>query len=289
MKPVSIVISYSRKDEKFAEALHSHLMPLEREGQIDSWYDRHIAAGSIWSDELSNKLRTANIIILLVSADYYVSDFCIKKELPIAQQRFEDGEAIVLPIIVRPVNWEGTPISKWQVLPKDGQPVVQWDNVDAAWLQVVAAVKLAVLRLSHFDSDEIDEKSLRSLSKGRPEQQIESFLRHRSSNSAKINKALDDAQALWGKEPRDMLAIAEKLGDAQEMKIKNLTAELQLLQKIDATKESAQVQSELSRKCTSLTREIGDAMVDYKKMMNAVSAQMRVEQDLFMIPVRRIR
>ena len=45
-------------------------------------------------------------------------------------QRHENGEARVIPIILREVDWSGAPFSKLQALPKDGKPVTNWDTQD---------------------------------------------------------------------------------------------------------------------------------------------------------------
>ncbi len=41
------------------------------------------------------------------------------------------------------MDWKSTPFSKLQVLPKDGKPVINWDNRDDAWLDVAKGIRQA--------------------------------------------------------------------------------------------------------------------------------------------------
>jgi internalin A len=139
MKTATVFISCLHRDAEFAESRRNHLAPLEREGLIGVWYDGLIAEGSDWNDEIERQISSADVIILLVSADFIASDYAYKKELQIALDHRSRGEAIVLPIIVRPVNWEVTPLKKLKVLSPDGKPVVNWEPPDEAWRQVAIA------------------------------------------------------------------------------------------------------------------------------------------------------
>jgi hypothetical protein len=65
-----------------------------------------------------------------------------------AMQRHEAGEAKVIPIILRPVDWEGAPFSKLQGVPKDGRAVTLWDNYDEAFVSVVTEIRRALRELS---------------------------------------------------------------------------------------------------------------------------------------------
>ena len=44
----SLFLSYSHKDEAVRAELEVHLAMLKRQGIIDAWHDRRIAAGDEW-------------------------------------------------------------------------------------------------------------------------------------------------------------------------------------------------------------------------------------------------
>ena len=112
---VKIFFCYAREDEALLKKLKTHLKPLQRQGLIDVWYDRDITAGTEWEREIKEHLNTAQIILLLVSPDFMNSDYCYSVEMQRALQRHEAREASVIPIILRPVSWEGAPFSKLQI------------------------------------------------------------------------------------------------------------------------------------------------------------------------------
>jgi hypothetical protein len=147
-KPVTLFYSYSHKDEKFRDALAKHLALLKRQGLIKEWYDRQIGAGDEWREAIDEHLEAADIILLLVSADFIASDYCFDKEMGRALERHDGGEALVIPIIVRPVNWTGAPFGRLQALPKNGKPVTVWDNRDSAWVNVAEGISKMVVDIS---------------------------------------------------------------------------------------------------------------------------------------------
>jgi formylglycine-generating enzyme required for sulfatase activity len=138
---VDVFISYSHQDEALRKALDSHLKILERQGYIAAWHDRKIAPGAEWDAEISTYLEQADLILLLVSADFLASDYCWNIEIDRAIKRHEDGEAIVVPIILRPTDWEEAPFSKLQAMPTNAQPVVTWASQDQAFADITTGLR----------------------------------------------------------------------------------------------------------------------------------------------------
>src|SRR2546421_1670343 len=122
---VEIFCCYAHKDKQLLEELKSHLRPLQRQGLISIWNDSDISPGSNWEEAIHSHLTTAHIILLLVSPDFMASEYCYSTEMKQAMERHERGEAKVIPIILRPVNWQGI-LGKLQALPTDGKPVTNW-------------------------------------------------------------------------------------------------------------------------------------------------------------------
>src|ERR1051326_3556899 len=107
--PKKIFICYAHKDEKLLEELKRHLSSLVKEGHIEIWYDRNIDAGAEWAHEIDTHLNGANLILLLVTPDFITSNYCYGVEMKRAMERHTNGEALVIPIILRPTAWKGTP------------------------------------------------------------------------------------------------------------------------------------------------------------------------------------
>jgi tetratricopeptide (TPR) repeat protein len=142
--PVEVFYSYSHKDEKLRDKLDNHLTLLQRQGFITEWHDRQIEAGDDWETEINTHLNSAQIILLLVSDDFIASDYCYSVEMESALERHKSGEACVIPIILRPVDWESSPLGKLQALPKNAKPVTTWKNRDEAFKNAAQGIRKVI-------------------------------------------------------------------------------------------------------------------------------------------------
>jgi TIR domain len=142
--PIEVFISYSHKDEALREQLGTHLSLLRRQGIIDEWHDRRIGAGQEWAGAIDDHLNNAAVILLLVSADFLASDYCYDVEMTRALQRHDSGDACVIPVILRSVDWRGAPFARLQALPKDAKPVKAWSDEDEAFTDVASGIRKAV-------------------------------------------------------------------------------------------------------------------------------------------------
>jgi hypothetical protein len=147
--PVKIFFCYAHEDELLLNKLKTHLRPLQQQGFIDVWHDGDISAGTEWEQEISQYLNSAQIILLLVSSDFMASDYIYNVELKLAVERHESGEACVIPVILRPVYWQGAPFGKLQALPKDGKPVIgsSWHSQDEAFYNIEEGIRKAINKL----------------------------------------------------------------------------------------------------------------------------------------------
>jgi hypothetical protein len=141
--PVRLFYSYSHKDEKLREKLEEHLSQLQRQGVIAGWHDRKIGAGEEWKGAIDKNLVEAQVILLLVSSSFLASDYCYDVETKQAIERHDRGEARVIPVILRPCDWQKSPLGKLQALPKDGRAVTSWKNRDEAWTDVAIGIRRA--------------------------------------------------------------------------------------------------------------------------------------------------
>ncbi|SFX01187.1 toll/interleukin-1 receptor domain-containing protein [Marinospirillum alkaliphilum] len=138
---VKVFISYSHKDEEFKNSLTEHLSGLLRSGVISEWNDRKIVPGTNWSNEISENLKDSDLILFLISSSFLSSDYCVNIEAETALSMHKSGEAQLIPIVIRSVDWSDTPLSELQGLPKDAQPVALWPDRDEAWVNVIHGIK----------------------------------------------------------------------------------------------------------------------------------------------------
>jgi len=120
----TVFISYSHRDEAWKDRLVTQLGVLQRQGLLDLWDDRRIAAGEDWHGEIRAAMGRATVAVLLISADFLTSQFIQGEEVPALLQRRDTEGLHIYPIIVRPCAWKAVKwLSRIQVRPKDGRPL----------------------------------------------------------------------------------------------------------------------------------------------------------------------
>lgn len=142
--PLKLFYSYSHKDEAMRRRLEAHLSVLRRLGAIAAWHDRQIGGGAEWKREISEHMESADLILLLISSDFLASDYCWDIEMKRAIERHDQGDAVVIPIMLHPVDWEGAPFAKLQTLPRDALPVSQWRSEEEAFAEIAKGIRAVI-------------------------------------------------------------------------------------------------------------------------------------------------
>jgi len=140
----SVFFSYSHTDEGLRDQLEKCLAMLKNQGAIETWHDRRILAGDELEGSISAAIESADLILLLVSPDFLASKYCYDVEMQRALERHEASEARVMPIILRPCDWQESPLSRLLAAPKDGKPITKWPDLDEAFQDIVSAIRKAL-------------------------------------------------------------------------------------------------------------------------------------------------
>ena len=143
-----LFISYSHEDEKMKTELDKHLVMLKRSGKVEVWNDRKLVAGQEWDNEIKREMKAADIILLLISADFNNSEYIWKEELSHAMQRHEQGTARVVPVILRKCEWSEMPYAKLKALPRGARPVSDFPDKDDAFTDIASGIRLLIDTLS---------------------------------------------------------------------------------------------------------------------------------------------
>jgi hypothetical protein len=146
-RDVTLFYSYSHADEDLRVQLAKHLKILERQKILQGWSDRDISAGSEWRGQIDQHLKSADIVLLLISPDFIASDYCYDVELALALRRHNTGECVVVPIFLREVDFSGAPFAELQGLPMGARPVTSWPNRDEAFANIASGLRGIALGL----------------------------------------------------------------------------------------------------------------------------------------------
>lgn len=129
--PFEIFFSYAPEDEDWQQKIEKHLGLYQRQNLISGWSIYRALAGTDKASELERHLKTAPIIVLLISPYFVSSDECWKAHLPQALEREKAGSAHVLPVLARPLpGWQEAPFAYLQILPRDEMPLSSSPNED---------------------------------------------------------------------------------------------------------------------------------------------------------------
>jgi hypothetical protein len=125
------------------DKLHQHLAALRLQRMLSAWTDREILAGSVIDQHIDREFSEAQLYLLLVSAAFLDSKYCYEHEFKRALEKFQRGEAIIVPVILRECDWQIPELKQFKALPLDGRPVVSrhWHTVDEAFTDVVSGLR----------------------------------------------------------------------------------------------------------------------------------------------------
>ena len=115
--------------------LKRHFKPLEK--RIDFWDDSRIKPGQKWEVEIKAAISKAKVAVLLLSADFFNSDFVTKKEIPPLLKAAEQDGATILFIVLKPCMLEEYPeITQYQGVNALNKPFIRMDEAEREELGV---------------------------------------------------------------------------------------------------------------------------------------------------------
>lgn len=138
---MKLVYSSAPADYTFREQLSAHLHSLVQQELLSEWHEQLIPAGTEAVKERRSAWLSADIILLLLSADYFSSNAYDDQEMQQALERHRSGQVIVVPILIRPCDWQSTVVAHLQCLPRNEIPVTLWENRDASLLSIAQELR----------------------------------------------------------------------------------------------------------------------------------------------------
>jgi len=139
--PIKLVYASAPADQELREQLSTHLHALVQQELLFEWHEQRILAGADAAKERHLAWQAADILLLLLSADYFLSTAYDEHEFQQALDRHRHGQLLVVPVLVRPCDWQSTPLARLQCLPRNGIPVTMWENQDAAFVSIAQELR----------------------------------------------------------------------------------------------------------------------------------------------------
>lgn len=135
--PRRIFVSCAHEDESLRTTFDKHLSPLERSGRAVIWHGGKVLPGDDSIRAVESQLATADVVLVLVTADFLASETLHEKQLQPALARRERDGARVIPVLAKPCAWTSSALAKLEPLPKNRIPITLWPHTDAGWTEVV--------------------------------------------------------------------------------------------------------------------------------------------------------
>jgi hypothetical protein len=119
-----VFVSYAHKDNsKWLDMLMTQLVWLKQRHNINIWTDRDIPAGTIWHDTIQTALQRAKVGVLMVSPQFFASEYITKEELARILEAVESDGLTIFWIPVIPYKYSETPINKFQAAHPPDKPL----------------------------------------------------------------------------------------------------------------------------------------------------------------------
>ena len=91
-----VFISYAHANKALMQRLELAFGQFKT--KVLTWTDGDLRPGDDWNAVLNEKLRLSQVAVLMLSLDFYGSDFIREKELPVIQQRYAARQMRVVPV-----------------------------------------------------------------------------------------------------------------------------------------------------------------------------------------------
>src|SRR5680860_1482263 len=145
----NIFAIYASQDKDVLQYLLLHLKPLEKDFNIAIWSDDAINPGQRWKPRNVSRSDHADVFLLLLSNTFMYSEFIKQDEFKMVIDRYKEGKAIVIPILLDDCPWDveftfddyNFNFGELQVFHKDERPIGDWNPTDKVFTQVAYYVR----------------------------------------------------------------------------------------------------------------------------------------------------
>src|SRR5438067_174519 len=106
-KTVKIFYSFSPADRSLRQNLDDALFNLKHKHKIITLPEDELElAGLNAKEQINNDLKESDIILLLISQDFFANNEFYEDVIRIAAERYTANEAKVVPVLLRSCDWE---------------------------------------------------------------------------------------------------------------------------------------------------------------------------------------
>jgi hypothetical protein len=136
-----VFLCYCSQDRFAAERLQVHLAGCQHLYHLSVWDITHLPAGSIWQSELTIVLASAQIAVVLISADFLADTHIINHQLPSLLEAAQNKGTRILPVILGSCLFEESLLRIFlPINPKQPLKRLSPGKRDEVWVAVVRTI-----------------------------------------------------------------------------------------------------------------------------------------------------
>jgi hypothetical protein len=136
-------LSYAHEDKKMVRELQQQFPALP----VSIWIDQEILAGDDWDQTIKDALNRATLFIFCISPAFVNSRYIQSIELPHARDKHNNGKALIVPVVLKPVMWDHISfLAKLQAVPEGADPIQLWRPQSEGYFDAARRIRLMLER-----------------------------------------------------------------------------------------------------------------------------------------------
>jgi|GEM_PF-7001677 len=168
---MNIFIAFAKEDLAVRDKLLRQMNLVANKQGWNIWSAKEIKAGERWDAEIKQRLMDSEVVILLLSMDFFNSKYIVETELPKVVEMHESGNCQIIPVIARVCHWKETTFGEYaelgdiQALPVGEKPIVSrghWDNDDQPYFETVQGIRDSIKAFRTKSQAEQDAETQRA-------------------------------------------------------------------------------------------------------------------------------
>jgi hypothetical protein len=96
---------------------------------VEVWSDQTLRVSQQWHEEIRDAIERCEVAVLLISANFYLSDFIVKEELSPLLKRESEGKCKIYCLLVSPSAFDGDEVlSRFQCSPSPDKTLLEYQG-----------------------------------------------------------------------------------------------------------------------------------------------------------------
>lgn len=141
---INIRVLYVAEDIFWLNILKDSLKKLQQRGLIVGWecYDISAERGDKQRDDSS--IGEEELVCLLISQHFFASEFSDGLEMERLLERHEDGDIVLIPVLLHDIDWRQTSFALLHILSLQAPYVIHWSDARHDFVQMPEAIQSAI-------------------------------------------------------------------------------------------------------------------------------------------------